>query len=324
MYEFYKGRTRHNLLVRLSACHYAALSPCDYKKARFVMWYRLYLCQRLISLFLLALLSFATMATPITPPQRIVSINLCADELLLLLADPQQISALTHLSQDEAASYFQTQALAYPTTQGLAEEVLPFKPDLVIAGEYGGLQTVNLLKKLGIRVETLPLANNMQQVFSNIEWIATLTGHPKRGAEIIKTMQARLAQLPAIEANAPLAAVYDPNGYTVGAASLRGQSIRLAGWRNAGELAGVADYGSLDLETMVRLQPDALIDSPYTLNTYSRAEALAKHPALRGLRLNPKIISIPSNRTICDGPWTIDTIETLVHERLTLLKRASE
>lgn len=288
------------------------------------MWYRLYLNQWLLSLLLLTAPSFATMAASSASPQRIVSINLCADELLLLLADPTQISALTHLSQDEGASYFQTQALAYPTTQGLAEEILPFKPDLVIAGEYGGIQTVNLLKKLGLRVETLPLANNMQQVFSNIEWMASLTGHPERGAAIVKTMQTRLAQLPAMEANAPLAAVYDPNGYTVGAASLRGQSISLAGWRNAGELAGVADYGSLDLETMVRLQPDALIDSPYTINTYSRAEALSKHPALRGLGLNPHIISVPSNRTICDGPWIMDTIASLVHERLTLPKRSSE
>lgn len=267
---------------------------------------------------LLLCYSLTSYADAETTPKRIVSINLCADELLLLLADPEQISALTHLSHDEGASYFQTKALNYPTTTGLAEEVLPFKPDLVITGEWGGLQTVTLLKKLGLRVETLPLANNMQQVFSNIELIAKLTGHPERGAAIVKTMQAYLASLPAAEANAPLAAVYDPNGYTVGADSLRGQTITLAGWRNAGELAGVSDYGSLDLETMVRLQPDALIDSPYTLNTYSRAEALAQHPALRGSRLNPRIISVPSNRTICDGPWIMDTIATLQRERLKL------
>lgn len=251
-------------------------------------------------------------------PKRIVSINLCADELLLLLADPQQISALTHLSHDQGASYFQTKALTYPTTTGLAEEVLPFKPDLVIAGEFGGIQTVNLLKKLGVRVETLPLANNMQQVFSNIELIAQLSGHPERGAAIVQTMQKRLAKLTPAETNPPLAAVYDPNGYTVGPESLRGQSMTLAGWRNAGELAGVRDYGSLSLETMVRLQPEALIDSPYTLNTYSRAEALAQHPALRGTGLHPKIISVPSNMTICDGPWILDTIETLQAQRLNL------
>ncbi|TXH71804.1 MAG: ABC transporter substrate-binding protein [Thiothrix sp.] len=272
---------------------------------------------------LLFSLSFMSHTVADSTPQRIVSINLCADELLLLLADPEQISALTKLSHDEGASYFRTKALTYPTTTGLAEEVLPFKPDLVIAGEWGGIQTVNLLKKLGLRVETLPLANNMQQVFSNIELMAELTGHPERGTRIVQTMQDYLTRLPAVEANAPLAAVYDPNGYTVGPESLRGQSMTLAGWRNAGELAGIRDYGSLDLETMVRLQPDALIDSPYTLNTYSRAEALAQHPALRGTRLNPQIISVPSNMTICDGPWIVDTIASLQRERLNLATQRS-
>lgn len=282
------------------------------------MRYRLSQTLPLLGLLLLLNFSAVTIADTAKHPERIVSINLCADELLLLLTDPDQISALTHLSHDEGASYFQTKALPYPTTTGLAEDVLPFKPDLVIAGEFGSMQTVSLLKKLGIRVEILPLANNMQQVFSNIELIAKLTGHPERGAEIVQALQARLAKLPSTAANAPLAAVYDPNGYTVGPESLRGQSITLAGWRNAGELAGVRDYGSLDLETMVRLQPDALIDSPYTLNTYSRAEALAQHPALRGVHLNPHIISVPSNMTICDGPWIIETIETLQRERLSL------
>ncbi|HPY42592.1 MAG TPA: ABC transporter substrate-binding protein [Thiolinea sp.] len=288
------------------------------------MWYRLGQHRLLISLLWLLTSSYS-LAASTQPPARIVSINLCADELLLLLADPEQISALTNLSHDAGASYFQAKALSYPTTKGLAEEVLPFKPDLVIAGEYGGIQTVNLLKKLGVRVETLPLANTMQQVFSNIELIAKLSGHPERGTKMVATMQEQLAKLPAIAADAPLAAVYDPNGYTVGPESLRGQSMTLAGWRNAGELAGVRDYGSLDLETMVRLKPDALIDSPYTLNTYSRAEALSNHPALRGSQLHPQIISIPSNMTICDGPWIVDTIQTLQRERLNFSsKRTSE
>lgn len=277
-------------------------------------------------LALLFSLSFSTLTVASeSVPQRIVSINLCADQLLLLLANPEQISALTHLSHDEGASYFRSQALNYPMTKGLAEEVLPFKPDLVIAGEYGGFQTVSLLKKLGLRVETLPIANNMQQVFSNIELIAKLAGYPERGTRIVQNMQARLAQLEPAQADAPLAAVYDPNGYTVGPNSLRGQSLTLAGWRNAGELAGVTDYGSIDLESMVRLRPDALIDSPYTLNTYSRAEALAQHPALRGSSLNPQIITVPSKMTICDGPWILDTIETLTKARLELLnKRKSQ
>lgn len=258
------------------------------------------------------------------PPQRIVSINLCADQLLLLLADPEQISALTHLSHEPAASLFHDKALAYPTTKGLAEEVLPYQPDLVIAGEYGGIHTTTLLTKLGIRVEKLPIAENLDATLSNIRLIATLVGHPERGEAIVTHMQQRLATLSPRPEHPPLAAVYDPNGYSVGINSLRGQAIALAGWRNAGDELGISSYGSLSLESMVRIKPDALIDSPYTLNTYSRAEALSKHPALRGSKLHPHTITLPSNQTICEGPWLVDAIIQLQQERLALQARQNQ
>ncbi len=251
-------------------------------------------------------------------PERIVSINLCADQLLLLLADPAQISALTHLSRERGASYFYQQALAYPTTKGLAEEVLPYKPDLVIAGEYGGIHTVSLLQKLGVRVETLPMANDFDTIFSNLEKVARWVGHPERGIDLAAKMRARLQTFTPATEQAPIAAVYDPNGYTVGAGSLRGQAMKLAGWQNAGELLGITGYGTLSLEAIVRLQPDALIDSPYTENTYSRAEALSRHPALRGQKKHARFINIPSSMTICDGPWLVDVIEQLQRERLAL------
>ncbi|HEY0113800.1 MAG TPA: hypothetical protein VGB59_11735, partial [Allosphingosinicella sp.] len=36
------------------------------------------------------------------PPARVASLNLCTDELLLLLAEPRQIVSVTHLAQQEA------------------------------------------------------------------------------------------------------------------------------------------------------------------------------------------------------------------------------
>ncbi|HPE62439.1 MAG: ABC transporter substrate-binding protein [Thiothrix sp.] len=261
------------------------------------------------------LCSADTGSTSTTPPQRIVSINLCTDQLLLELADPAQIAALTRLSQDAPASYHRQQALNFPTTTGLAEEILPLQPDLVISGEYGLAATQALLRKLHIRIETLPIADDLETVYANITRIAALTGHPKRGAALVARMQQRLQQLPPPPAQRPLAAVYDPNGYTVGPRTLRGQAMALAGWQNAAALLGINDYGVLPLEDMVRLNPVALIASPYSAHTWSRAEAITRHPALRRSRYQRQVITLPSSMTICGGPWSIDVIEKLVRAR---------
>lgn len=250
-------------------------------------------------------------------PARVVSINLCADQLLLLTADPGQVAALSFLSHDPAGSRLHERARRFPTVGEFAEDVLQHAPDLVLAGTHTRPRTVRLLERLGVAVERLPIAESVAHAFMNVERVAALVGHPGRGAAIVADMRARLDRLEPPPAARPLAAIYDPNGYTAGRLTLRGQAMELAGWRNAATLAGIDAYGTMPLETVVRLMPTALIDSPYG-DAWSRARALSLHPALRGARRAARVIAIPGNMTICAGPWTVDVIEILQRERLAL------
>jgi iron complex transport system substrate-binding protein len=259
-----------------------------------------------------------------TTPKRIVSLNVCTDQWLLLLADPEQIASITHLSHEEGASYLLEKALKYPINKGRAEDILPFKPDLVISSDYTSPNTLSLLRKLNIRVETLPIADDWASTLAGIEKMAQLVGHPERAKQIINEMQQRLKQLPVITEPKPLIASYEPNGYTVGNQSLLGQATQQAGWQNVAELAGITSYGQLSLEAMIRLKPDALIESPYRKNTWSRAEVLPQHPALRKVGINPLVINLPSAMTICAGPWSVDVAERLAKARLDLNKDSTQ
>lgn len=274
-----------------------------------------------ILIVIYSLIFATTLYADSAKPQRIVSLNVCTDQWLLLLADPEQIASITHLSHEEGASYLLAQALKYPTNKGRAEDILPFKPDLVISSDYTSPNTLNLLRQLKIRVETLPIADNWESTLKGIERMANLMGHPERGKQVINDMQQRLKQLPPIPEHKPLIASYEPNGYTVGNESLLGQAIQQAGWQNVAELAGITHYGQLDLETMIQLKPQALIESPYRKNTWSRAELLPQHPALRKTGINPQVIHLPSAMTICAGPWSVTVAERLAQARLQLTTR---
>ena len=59
-------------------------------------------------------------AAPPTAPRRIVSLNLCADQYLLALADPAQIVALTQYSRDPEMSAEAVRAARLPVTRGSA------------------------------------------------------------------------------------------------------------------------------------------------------------------------------------------------------------
>ena len=249
----------------------------------------------------------------------VVSINLCADQLVLLLADDEQILTLTNLSHDTAGSYFYEKARQYPANKGYSEKILKLAPDVVIAGQYTALHTVKLLHEVGLRVESIPISNDFDTLFSNIRSVAGWLGQTDRGEQIISDLQQRLENLEPATEPRPVVAAYDPNGYTSGANSLKGQLMELSGWRNAATDAGIESYGKLSLEQIINIAPDALIDSPYSPGTYSRAQMTNQHPALLGAGLNPHIISIPSRMTVCAGPWTVDVLERLQAERMKLV-----
>ena len=63
---------------------------------------------------------------------RVVSMNVCTDQLLLSLADPVQILGLSRFSRDDWQSWAAADARRYPRLSGGAEDVLVLKPDVVM------------------------------------------------------------------------------------------------------------------------------------------------------------------------------------------------
>lgn len=272
----------------------------------------------LLGCFVFYLLFASSVGRASTTP-RVASINLCTDQLVLLLAEPQQILSLSNLSHDSAGSFFFEQARQYPVTNGESESILALGPDLILAGQYTTKHTVRLLTELGFRVELVPIANTLEQLYDNIVSVANWLGHANKGTRLVAELRKRIAsQRQTLAKHAepnPSAAYYDPNGYTVGQNTLRGLALALSGWSNVAAEWGVDQYGSMPLESIVSLSPDAIIDSPYSEGTYSRGQQMLKHPALHRQGLDPLIISIPSRQTICAGPWTVDMIEMLASKR---------
>lgn len=251
-------------------------------------------------------------------PVRVVSLNVCADQLLLELAHPDQIVALTHLATDSDASYHYQRAVAYPQTRRTAEEVLALQPTLVIASSYGQDHTIALLRQQGLQVEKMPIAQTLDEVFENIERVGAWLDKERQGKQLVLKLKAQLLQLPEQKRPRPLAAIFDANGYTVGNSSLRGQMLELAGFDNLASNIGIERYGKISLESLLAHKPQVIVDSPYASDTYSRAQALPKHPALRLSKLAPDVIPLRVNSTICAGPWTIKNIETLAKSRVSM------
>nr|WP_235829747.1 ABC transporter substrate-binding protein [Frigidibacter oleivorans] len=216
-------------------------------------------------------------------PARVVSMNLCTDQLALLLAAPGQLVSVSHLAADPRASALAGAAAALPANRGLAEQIFLMRPDLVLAGSFSNPATVDLLRRLGVRVESFAPETGMEDIRAAIARMGALLGRQAEAAAMLARFDADLARLAAgAPARRPRAALYDANGWTSGDASLAGQILRLAGFDNVAEAAGLHRGGTLPLERLVMADPD-LVVSAARRPAASRAEEVLDHPALAAL-----------------------------------------
>lgn len=248
------------------------------------------------------------------PPQRVASINLCADQLLLMLAAPGQIVSVSHLARDPEHSYFANRARPYPPNHAQLEELIALAPDLVLGSRYSDPALKAALAGLGIPFEPLPPATDLQQILRNVRHTAARLGRPEAAAIALRPLLGLPAPTPSSEA-APKALLLQPNGYTAGLDTLQHTAMQLAGWRNLAAEQGIRGFSPLDLERLLLLEPDRLLHSSFHGKAPSRARAFPRHPALVHLTGSRPPLEIPYRYWICGGPMLADAVSLLRRAR---------
>ncbi|RDJ26903.1 ABC transporter substrate-binding protein [Bosea caraganae] len=246
-------------------------------------------------------------------PARIVSLNMCTDELVLRLAEPGAIASVTWLSQDPRNANMAKLARTIPANHGLVEEVLALKPDLVVAGAYTTRSTVALLKRVGVPVREFGVPRNLAEMRAQIAEMAALLGQPGRGQALIAEIDGRLAALAARRGpDHPKAIVLRPNGFTTGRGSLVDEILTAAGFSNLAAELGIDNYGQIALETVALGGADILILNTTPGGPPSLAHEILNHPVLARLSDRLKLVALPSKLWTCAGPAVVDAIELLI------------
>ena len=129
-------------------------------------------------------------------PQRIVSINLCADQLVLALADRGQIAGLTKNATDVEMSGEAAKARGIPLLSNSAEQILAIEPDLIVGMPASRSAALRALPRQDYPLLDLATANTLDEIYTSIRETAAAVGHPERGNALIARMQGELAGLP--------------------------------------------------------------------------------------------------------------------------------
>jgi iron complex transport system substrate-binding protein len=241
------------------------------------------------------------------PPARVISINLCTDQLALMLARPGQLVGVSRIATDPVASLLWREAAAYPAVPADAEAIHRLAPDLVVAGAWDPPATLAMLERLGMPLAVFPIENSFADIRANVTRMGELLGNPEGAARLLAAMDAAL-DAPVPDGPRPSAALYYANGFTSGSGTLADAILAAAGFENVAASRGLAGLGHLPLEVLVTTDPD-LVVTGQDYPAPALAQGILRHPALRALGAGR--VAIADSLWTCGTPHTAGAVAAL-------------
>lgn len=257
------------------------------------------------------------------PARRIVSLNLCTDQLVVDLVPPERIAALSRLAADPKLSTVAERARQLPATNGSAEDVLARDPDLILTAEHAAPQTVALLRRLGRTVVTVPLAQDFDGFRDGVRRVAAAVGEPATGERVIADFDRRLAGIapgavPGAAMGAarrPTALAWEINRLSAGRGTLVDAVIGAAGLDNGARRLRLGAGGVLPLESILASPPDVLVLANAADDYRTTAADNLRHPALAAVMTGRETVALPMPLWLCASPRTVEAVELLAAAR---------
>lgn len=250
------------------------------------------------------------------PPQRrpegsasrIVSLDYCADQYVLGLADRERILALSP-DAEKNFSYLRAEAAGLPAVRPRAEDVLALKPDLVVRSYGGGSRAAAFFERAGVRVLQIDFAPDIDAVRDRVRQAAAGLGVPDRGDALIAGMDARLARARALPKVPGARTLYlAPAGVAAGSGTFVDDLIAAAGLDNFDDGRG---WSTIPLERMAYETPDAYAVPGFEETDHNTVWTPFRHPlAVRRVQAGPTTL-IDGSTTVCGGWFLADAVEAL-------------
>ena len=244
-------------------------------------------------------------------PRRVVSMNLCTDQLAMLFAGQGQLHSISYLSTKPEVSLLRERARGFTINHGRAEEIFLMRPDLVLAGSFTKPMTVSMLRRLGMRVVTFAPAQSFVGIRTAIARMGRLLGRDEAAGAALAAFDKEVAALASKPRTGKRAAMYYANSYTSGRQTLAAEIVGRAGLVNLGSRLGYVGTVKLPLELLVMGRPDLVVGGRRMAREKSRSFEMVHHPALHALTRNHLSLVLSDKYWICGTPFTLRAVRAL-------------
>lgn len=242
-------------------------------------------------------------------PQRVVSLDYCADQYVLALADRDQVAGVSRGARRDD-SYFRDRARGLRQTRPTLEEVLSLHPDLVVRSWGGPWDAEKVYGRFGVPVLQVGDVTTFAAARADLLDAAIRLDQRARGAALASDLDARLARLHATAPRiAPPVMYLSAGGAVAGRGTLMDAVIVASGGRNlwTGE-----SWTVLPLERMAETPP-ALIALGFFNGGRERMNAWSpsRHPVLQRALSHGQTLQLPPASISCEAWYAIDAAERI-------------
>lgn len=245
-------------------------------------------------------------------PQRIVSLCVQGDQLLLELVPRERIIALSQFAADPDISANCERAQGIPSNTGGAEALALLQPDLVLTSTYNTRLTSEALKQRGVRVLELDIPKDFDELRTLIRETGKNLGEEAKADAIIAAMDARIERIKARrppQSQRPAAMFYFQDGFTPGGHTFANAILEIAGFRNLGAQFSPGVGASAPLEAVLMVRPQLLILTRYREARPTQTQISEVHPLFQ--RLGTQVISVSFRHVSSPDPSNLELAEML-------------
>lgn len=247
-----------------------------------------------------AAMAVAGLAVPAWAEPRVVSLDQCADQYVLALADRNDIAGVSPRA-DDGDSWLRSQSERTRRIRPTLEAVTAANPEVVVRYWGGDARLTTTLERRGVRVIQIEDATDFEGVRRNIRRVSVALEQPGRGADLIAGMDRNLMQSRDAWSGEP-ALYLTAGGWTTGAGTLVDAMMRAAGLANGWD--GPA-FAPVSIEQLILKPPRRYVLGFFDAVRADRRGA-GRHPSIRRRAALRTVVSLSGSMLGCPAWFVAD------------------
>lgn len=257
-------------------------------------------------------------------PQRIISMSISTDEILIDLVAPKRIAALSYLVDDPGISNVveRVQSIGGRIDGRSSEAVMALRPDLILVPDFVKPEMIQTLRDMDLQVYVYKTPKSMEDVRQCIRFLAAAVGEKERGDMMVEAMDEHLQKVQAkigkiAEDRQKRIVFIRTNGAYYSPESSFNDVCRFAQVRNALAELHYDKAGFVNQEAVVNLDPDAFILAGWNYDgkhdPKQMEDEVLQNPGYQTTTAvkNKKVYTLPGRHMLSVSQYMVNAVEDL-------------